>query len=139
MKTILKIFISSSILLSFFLTDCENDKSFNCEFVACTDIFKIITITVKHKTDSSAYSLTNYKVIRVSDNKDLTITGDFFFINQGYYPLTDDSKRSIFVNKNVELEFSGYLNDSLVIQKRFVVTSDCCHISLVEGDTKFYI
>jgi hypothetical protein len=134
-----KIFLSCSILLSLFLTDCDNDKSLNCESVPCTAIFKIITITVKHKADSSGYNLTNYKVIRITDSLDLSVTDELFPKNQGLYPVTDDSQRSIFVNKNVEIEFSGYLNDSLVIQKRFIVTSDCCHISLVEGDTKFYI
>lgn len=138
MKTRGKKLIGILILFSCLLIDCDNDSKFDCTFVPCTDIFKMLVITIKHESDSSAYSLTNYKVIRVSDGKDFTLTNDLP-LNQGYYPITNDTKKDIFINKNVELEFSGYLIDNLVIQKRFIVTADCCHISLIDGDSEFYI
>ena len=42
-------------------------------------------------------------------------------------------------NSNVEIEFQGYIENSLVIKKQLVVTADCCHVSLVSGETKVYI
>ena len=138
MKTTLKKLTGILILFSCLLIDCDSDSKFDCAFVPCTAIFKMIVITIKHESDSSAYLLTNYKVIRVSDGKDITLANDLP-INQGYYPITSDNEINIYRNKDVELEFSGYLNDNLVIKKRFIVTADCCHISLVNGESVFYI
>jgi hypothetical protein len=118
---------------------CDNDNRINCDFAICTDIFKFVVISIRHESDSTAYLLTNYKVIRISDNKDITIIDNNLTDNQGYYIITNDSKKDIFINKNVEVEFKGYLNDNLVLQTRLTITADCCHVSLVNGDYKFYI
>lgn len=131
------------ILFSLFLFDCENDNNINidnnCDSVLCTAEFRHYGIKIYHKSDSSAYLLTNYKVIRVSDNRKITIVDNNLADNNGYYPITNDTKMVMFQNKNIEVEFKGYLNGALVIKKRFIFTADCCHVHLVEGVTKFYI
>jgi hypothetical protein len=101
--------------------------------------FRTIAVLIKHKTDSTLYNLTDYKVTRVSDNEDITIKPNDLFLYNGSYPVTNDNLQHLFRNRDVEVEFTGFVNGSIVIQKRFIVTADCCHISLVEGDTVFYI
>jgi hypothetical protein len=101
--------------------------------------YRTIAVMIKHKTDSALYTLTDYKVTRVSDNKDITIKPNDLFQYNGSYPVANDSQQNLFRHNDVEVEFTGYVNGSVVIQKRFIVTADCCHISLVQGDTVFYL
>jgi hypothetical protein len=118
---------------------CDHDNKINCEFAVCTYEFRSIAVSLKHASDNSAYVLTDYKVIRVSDNKDITIIDSNLNDNNGYYQIANDSNRDMFKFRNTEVEFTGYLNGILVLKKRFVITSDCCHISLVSGATEFFL
>ncbi len=129
----------SFLLLAALILDCDREKKPDCTNVACTQEFRIITILIKHIPDSSAFILSTYKVLRVTDNKDITHSNNSIFENLGYYPLVDDTDRDMLRNSDVEIEFQGYVGDTLVIKKRFVVTADCCHVSLVSGDSAFYI
>ena len=127
------------ILLSVLLFDCDRDNKTNCAIALCTQEYRFIIIQIKHSSDSSAIQLTGYKVLRVSDNKDITHSNIGIFENLGYYPLVDDTDRDMLRNSDVEIEFQGYMGDTLVIKKPFVVTADCCHVSLVSGESVFYI
>jgi hypothetical protein len=139
MRTLRKILVTASVLFSLLFIECDDDNRFSCDFAICTMEFRSIVVSLKHENDSTAFVLTDYKVIRISDNKDITISDDNLTDNNGYYPITNDTKVDLFKFKNVEVEFTGYFNRAIVIQKRFTVTADCCHISLVEGDTKFFL
>jgi hypothetical protein len=139
MSTIKKLFVAAAVLLSLLFIKCDDNNKINCAFALCTEEFRSIVVSIKHESDSSAFILTDYKVIRVSDGKDLTITDNNLTDNNGYYPVANDLKLDIFKFKNVEVEFKAYVNDALAIQERFIITADCCHISLVEGTTKFYL
>jgi hypothetical protein len=139
MSTLRKIFVAIPILSSLLFIKCDDDNKTNCESAMCTMEFRSVVVLLRHESDSSAFILTDYNVIRLSDSKDITIKDDNLSDNNGYYPITNDNKRDLFEFKNTEVEFKGYLNNDLVIQKQLIVTSDCCHISLVEGDTKFFL
>lgn len=134
-----KLLVLFSVLFTLLLFECDDDNKINCAFAMCTEEFRSIVVSIKHESDNTAFVLTDYKVNRLSDNKDITITDDNLVDNNGYYQITNDLKLDLFKFKNTEVEFKGYLNDVLVIQKRMTITSDCCHISLVEGDTEFLI
>jgi hypothetical protein len=136
-------FLLPLILLAGFFLKCERENNVindtDCSNAICTMEFRTVSVLIKHKTDSTLYNLTDYKVTRVSDNKDITIKPNDLFQYNGSYPVVNDSQQGLFRNSDVEVEFTGYVNGSEVIKKRFIVTADCCHISLVEGDTVFYI
>ena len=136
-------FILSLILFSVLVPGCESvSDSVNetdCTTVLCTMEYRSITVTIKHKTDSTLYHLTDYKVKRVSDNSDVTPKHDNLSGYSGYYSIANDGKMDLYKFMNVEVEFTGYVNNSIVIQKRFIVTADCCHISLVEGNVSLFI
>jgi hypothetical protein len=139
MKITRKLAVLMPVLLSLFMADCVSDNPINCDFAICTEEFRMIMILVKHQGDNSPFLLTSYKVTRVSDNSDITIPDDNLSDNDGVYPVTNDSKRANYKDKNVVVEFKGYINDLVVLQKRLTITADCCHISLVDGETSFYI
>ena len=136
-----KQFIIFFILLSVLLPNCEKEKpsESDCEGILCTDIFKSVTILIKHSSDNSPVLLTNYKVLLTSDNEDITTKDNDLTDNNGYYVIVNDNSTGLIINNNIEVEIKGYINDSLVVQKRFIVKKDCCHVSLVSGDTVVYI
>jgi len=96
-------------------------------------------IIIKSNADNTPVVLTKYKVYRVADNLDITVSDSDLSDNNGYYTLVNDSRMGILKNKNIEIEFQGFLNDVLVISKRFLVGGDCCHVSLVAGENVIYI
>ena len=126
-------------LLAVFIGSCDKDKKADCSNIFCTQEFRIITILINHASDSSAFILTDYKVIRLSDNKDITHLNNIIPENSGYYPLVDDSDSKLLRNINVEIEFQGYMGNNIIIRKRFIVTADCCHVALVSGESVIYI
>lgn len=134
-----RLLILFSILFAFLLLECDDDNKINCDFALCTEEFRSIVVSLKHASNNTAFVLTDYKVIRLSDNKDITISDSNLTDNNGFYQITNDTKLDLFKFKNTEVEFNGYINDMLVIQKRFIITSDCCHISLVYGETEFLL
>jgi hypothetical protein len=127
------------LLLIVLILGCDRDKKSDCTNLLCTDEFRSISVLIKHVSDSSVVVLTNYKVIRVSDNKDISHGNSIIPENYGYYLLVDDTDRDMLRNSNVEIEFQGYIDNTLLIKRHFVVTADCCHISLVSGETVIYI
>jgi hypothetical protein len=132
-------FVISFILLSALVFECESDIKSDCATSICTLEFRIINILIKKSSDNSPVVLTDFKVIRISDNKDITINDNNLNDNSGYYPLVNDNGIAMLRNINVEIEFHGYINDALIINKRLVVTADCCHVSLVSGESVVYL
>jgi len=140
MKRKAKLFVIILILFPALVIECDNEnQDNNCSTALCTTELRSIVLMLKHKADSSLFHLTDYKVTRVSDNLDITPKHDNISDYSGYYSLANDSDIDLFRFNNTEVEFTGYVNNSIIIQTRFIVTADCCHISLVEGKTGFYL
>jgi hypothetical protein len=125
-------------LLAVIISGCDRDKNTDCIGI-CSDEFRIINVSIKHSSDNSAVILTSFKVIRVSDSKDITPGKSLIPENYGFYPLVDDNDQGMLRNRNVEVEFQGYSNNTLIVSKRFIVTADCCHVSLVSDESVIYI
>ncbi len=132
-------FLISVCVLSLLFIRCDDDNKVNCAFAICTEEFRSIVVSIKHASDNSAFILTDYKVVRVPDGKDLTIADNDLTDNGGHYPVANDLKLDFFKFNNVKVEFTGYLNNTVILQAQFIVTADCCHITLVEGTTTFYL
>jgi len=143
MKDFKKIFAVGLILLPFLFIECEDNRTnhndTDCYNAICTEEFRSVFISLKHASDNTPFLLTDYKVIRLSDNKDITVNNIYLTDNEGFYPITNDTQTDLFKFRNVEVEFRGYLNNAIVVRQLFIITSDCCHISLVEGNTTIFL
>lgn len=133
--------IFSFILLFILGTNCEKENNPDCQNVGCSKEFLLIGLNLLHESDNSPVILTSYKVLRFSDNKDITHSSRVIegYTFMGFYPLVDDSDKETLRNKNVEIEFQGFIDNNLIVTKRFVVTADCCHISKISGESTVYI
>jgi hypothetical protein len=138
-----KCLILPLIIISVLVPGCEGDtdkvNDTDCASTLCTMEFRSVMVVLKHKSDSTLFKLTDYKVNRVSDNLDVTPAHADLSGYSGYYSVANDSKKDLYKFKNVEVVFTGYVNNSIIMQKRFTITADCCHISLVEGNNEFYL
>ena len=127
------------IFLPLMLIKCEDNDSENCEFALCTEEFRGIALMIKHKDDGSGFVLSRFTVKVLPENKDITLESSDLMKSEGFYFITNDNELETFKNKCLEVEFKGYVEDSLVIQKQFIIKGDCCHISLVKGETLVYL
>ena len=129
------------IMLSVFFSNCEKETETetDCTTVICTMEFRSIMIHIRRSTDNTPVILTSYKVLRTSDNKDITMRDNDLTDNNGYYTIVNDSSEGLTINANTEVEFQGYINNTQVISRKFIVSEDCCHVSYVSGETTAFI
>jgi hypothetical protein len=133
-----KIF-SIAIILLLFIPNCEKADINNCIDAVCTAEFRGIGITIKHLSDDSPVILTSYNVFRTSDNVLIKQNISNFDFTKGFYNVVDDTMVDQFYNSSFEIEFKGYINDSLVITNKLKVKFTCCHVYYVSGDLLIYI
>ena len=134
------------ILFSFSIVASCNDKDENtlqdCTMVSCTQNFVTLTVSAKDAS-GAAILLDSYEVIDVDSGKNLT--DDFndeenqYLKEQGLYPILSDANRVKYQNSTATLTFKGYISNEEVINEEFVVGADCCHVSLISGNTEIII
>ncbi|WP_339625839.1 hypothetical protein [uncultured Maribacter sp.] len=133
------------VILSIFLVAChdkDEPTQQDCTMVACTQNFVTLTVSVKDAS-GAAIVLDSYEVINVDSGKNLT--DDFndeenqYFKEQGLYPILSDAHRVEYQNSTATLTFKGYISNEEVINEEFVVGADCCHVSLISGNTEIIL
>ncbi len=115
----------------------------DCTSMACTKELRWVTVKVTDRSGQPA-ALDKVKVTRQSDGKDLTRTYPReewqVFRKLGSYAITGDlDEKYIPRFKRTKLRFQGYVGNREVVNAEYVVTFDCCHISLVSGETKLTV
>lgn len=114
------------------------EKLPSCEGVGCQKDWVYIHLDIRTQAGLPAY-ITKTMLVRKEDGAILYERN----VAEGYagfeYTLIEDSFQKTFRNKQVEVSFLGYRNDVLLVNKDFVVTADCCHVSMVEGSLQVVI
>ena len=137
MKTSFFLYLSALCICLMSCTSSRvSDKSnTDCVEVMCTQEYRTITVSIKDQNQNPV-ALDAFKV-RNTENKVLVSldlsSAQFEIAKQaGEYPITSDGN----MNKNQELnlEFIGYINDIEVINSKYTVKSDCCHVNLISGE-----
>lgn len=125
-----------SILLLLFFAGCENNDPNDCANQACTMDFRTITLTVKDP-ENNPVALDSIKVTNLENGVDLTRelnNVEFEAMREvGVYPLFGDEYVRDFSNKEVEINFKGYIDHQEIINSDFKVGADCCHVLLISG------
>lgn len=133
------------VFLSLFLVACndKNDTELqDCSMTACTLNFVIITVSVKDTSDNVVV-LDSYEIIDEVTGEDISV--DFnneeyqYFKEQGIYPVLSDAYRTRYQNSTATLTFKGYVANEEVINEAYEVGADCCHISLISGNTEIVL
>ncbi len=131
-----------SLLLLLFFAGCENNDPNDCINQACTEEFRTITVTIKD-SENNPVALDSFKVTNLENGDDLSRelnNAEFEAMSEnGVYPLFGDEYARDFRNKEVEINFKGYIDDQELINSDYKVGADCCHIILISGDPEISI
>lgn len=115
-----------------FLSRCKEDKP-----VICTEQFETIPVEIKNAANIPV-ALDSFKVIRLSDNTDITVKfdpNDFKLMQKsGSYPITNDSYQDQLFNENVEVVFTGIKESKIIVNQKYTISADQCHVKLITGD-----
>lgn len=97
--------------------------------IMCTQEFRTIGITI------TGDSLTDFYTIRNSNSDTIRFsTGvDPYSL---CYPVLDDSYTSKIANSQESFTFIGEINDTIVVNERYVIKADYCHIDKVSGKSE---
>lgn len=125
--------------------NCNNssveDKS-DCSNIICTQEYRTITVDVKD-TKGNAVALDRFTVVVLPNETD--ITPDLsdsemgLMRKNGIYPLFSDKYSNAYRNKQLEINFSGYIGDKQVLDANYKVGADCCHVLLIDGETNLVV
>jgi len=125
-----------------FLFNCKKDDApINCDEVGCTEIFVTLWVTTKAPSGIPVI-LDSFDVFDKSPSGELNkldVGGAYFNVDTWLYPLYNDGFVLETRDINRTLVFKGYINEEEVASAEYVVTADCCHISLVSGNTDIII
>ncbi len=138
--------ILTMVYMSFFIAACSNDiekSKEDCgENTFCTENYVTIGVTIKDNSGVKIV-LDSYKVIDMATKEDLTLpySNEEFenYRNTGYYPIFSDAYRVQYQNSKTTISFIGYISENEVITEEFIVGADCCHVSLISGNTEIVL
>jgi hypothetical protein len=133
------------VIVSIFLVAC-NDKDDSalqdCSMTACTQNFVTISVSVKD-VSGEVIILDTYEVIDSAIGMDLVadFNGDEYeyYKEQGLYPILSDANRLTYQNKTATLIFKGYIANEEIVTETYEVGADCCHVSLLNGNTEIVL
>ncbi|MDO6471738.1 hypothetical protein [Maribacter sp. 1_MG-2023] len=131
--------------LSIFLVACndkDNADQQDCSETACTLNFVTITVSVKDAS-GEAIALDSYEVIDTETGKNIAeeFKGEEYkyLKEQGFYPILSDANRVQYQNSTATLTFKGVIDNEEVINETYEVGADCCHVSLITGNTEIVL
>lgn len=125
------------------LSCTEADRQQACREVACLEFFATIHINVVDQAGDPV-ELDRVKVSRIADGFDMTSNyenGSWEIARKtGMYILADDGDEARLPRfEDTRLRFQGFIGNQEVVNAEYVVTFDCCHISLVSGEQKLVV
>ena len=139
----MKYLVGSLTLL--LILNCNNkseEDSLDCLNMACTEEYRTISISVKDK-EGKVVALDEFKVVILSNSQDITpditSSGYDWMVKNGIYPLFSDKYSREYINKELEINFRGYIESRLVVDLDYTVGADCCHVLLIEGETEVVV
>ncbi len=113
-----------------FLISCSSDDGDCSGDLICTTEFRIISVEVLD-SERNLVIFDEFRVKNLQTDELIEIDwepGD-------HYPIADDSMRNDLPAEGHLIELVGYIDGQEVLREAYLVGQDCCHITLLEGET----
>ena len=132
-----------AVTLSCSKSELVSEEVQDCSTVYCTYDLRWISVKLVDQSGEPV-ALDRMKVTRVSDGKDITRAHHSeewsTFRRLGTYPIISDIDRGDIAQfKHTKLRYHGYNGNREVVKANYVVTFDCCHISLISGERELVV
>lgn len=99
----------------------------------------MIYINIKDSLGKAVILDSNYTEIINTNERIIEKTDSLDKINGSYLFFTDSQKEIIPENKETELKFIGIIGFVRVIDEKYILTQDGCHIKLLSGKTNIIL
>ncbi len=131
MKISMPLFLITCHILLF---SCRSDKG-----VMCTQEYRMLTITVKD-TASKPVILSTYFVKKTTTGEIIDYSReDSIYRIQGIYFICTDGKMGMTSKEGTEFEFHGILGTTEVVNEKYLIGNDACHVKMLSGKTEIVI
>jgi len=136
MKTAPLTFLTCLLLL---LSCTEKDKACNG---VCTEEYRTIVVNVE-ESDGSPVVLDSFKVTDLTNDRDITLqlddtTRDYQSV-RGIYPIFSDKYAGDYMEQQIQIKFSGFIDGREVVSEIYKVAADCCHVFHISGELELVI
>lgn len=126
------------ILCPILFHSCLPDKGVNC-----TEEYRMLTVSVKDSA-SKPVILSNYFVKKTSTGEVIDFSSEDPYIDsinriQGIYFLMTDGKMGMTSKSGTEFEFLGLLDSVQIVDEKYIVGNDDCHVIMLSGKTEIVI
>jgi hypothetical protein len=134
------------ILISTSFLQCAKTKDItkNCYCLqnqACTMLFSMLNIQVFDASNKPVV-LDEYRTIKLATNEKLHEhkgIDSTSFLQLGSYLIIDDSDLSKIAICGEDVQFIGIKDSKEIVNEKFTVKNNCCHVELVKGKTSITI
>nr|WP_298998459.1 hypothetical protein [uncultured Allomuricauda sp.] len=133
---------SAAMLLAVLLFSCDtnDDADTGCVDAICTLEFVTILVTLEDSNQNPVV-LDNFEVINAANGSRLGTSFSDSELEEarqlGRYPLVSDGVLGL--NQERTLIFSGFIGSREMVQSQYTVATDCCHVSLVDGELQLVV
>ncbi len=135
-------FLSTTLLISLFLLfqSCS-EKDNECD-VSCTEEYRTIVVNIIN-SEGEPVALDSFKVVDLRNGRDLSDEPDdqtFQIMRErGNYPVFSDKYVEDYMQEELQIKFTGFIEDVEVVSEIYKVGADCCHIYHVSGDLELVV
>ena len=129
------------IIVSMFLLSCARENRH--DDVLCTTEYRMLTVTIKD-SQSNPIILSDYFVKKTSTGEIIDFSKEDPYMDsinriQGIYLLSTDGKMDMISRDGTEFEFHGILDSTEIVNEKYIIGKDQCHVFMITGQTEIVI
>jgi len=111
--------------------------------IMCTEEYRMLTVTIKD-SQSNPVILSDYFVKKTSTGEIIDFSHEDPFMDsinkvQGIYFLCTDGMMGMTSKSGTEFEFHGIMDTTEIVNEKYLIGNDQCHVFLLSGQTNIVI
>jgi hypothetical protein len=111
--------------------------------VPCTEEYRMLTVSIKD-TSSNPVLLSKYFVKKTSTGETIDFSKEDPYLDsinriQGIYFVCTDGKLGMTSSNGTEFEFHGISGNIEIVNEKYLIGNDQCHIKMLSGKTEVII
>jgi hypothetical protein len=111
---------------------CKNDNG-----VMCTQEYRMLTISVKDSSSNPVLLTSSY--IKKTSTGEILEFPDSTLRSQGMYVVCSDGNMQMTSGTGTEFEFYGILNKAIIVDEKYIIGNDQCHVHMISGKTNIIL